>query len=49
MGILTVEDGEVSNFGIQSAVGDRAASSVVALSLVLLVLKFSTLWNKQAS
>ena len=49
MGFLTVEEGEVSDFGIQNIMGDRAAAStVIALNLVLLVL-FSTLGNKQAS
>lgn len=49
MGVLTVEEGEVSDFGIQNIMGDRAAAStVIALNLVLLVL-FSTLGNKQAS
>lgn len=48
MGVLTVEEGEVSDFGIQNVMGDRAAASIViALNLVLLVLMFSTLWNKR--
>lgn len=47
MGVL---EGEVHDLGIQNTMGDRAAASIViALSLVLLVLTFSTLWNKQAS
>ena len=47
MGVLAVEEGEVSDFGIQNIMGDRAAASIVlALNLVLLVLTFSTLWNK---
>ena len=47
MGVLAVEEGEVSDFGIQNIMGDRAAASIVlALNLVLLVLMFSTLWNK---
>lgn len=38
MGVLTVEEGEVSDFGIQNILGDRtAASIVIALNLVLLV------------
>lgn len=48
MGVLAVEEGEVSDFGIQNIMGDRAAASIVlALNLVLLVLMLSTLWNKR--
>lgn len=39
MEVLIVEDGEISNIGIQSIMGDRAAWSVgVELNLVPLVL-----------